>query len=25
MSDFFTFLRMPEGWRITQKAFHWHS
>ena len=25
MSDFFTFLRMPEGWRIIQKAFHWHS
>ena len=24
MSDFFTFLRMPEGWRIIQKAFHWH-
>jgi hypothetical protein len=25
MSDIFTFLRMPEGWRIIQKAFHWHS
>jgi hypothetical protein len=25
MSDVFTFLRMPEGWRIIQKAFHWHS
>jgi hypothetical protein len=25
MSDLFTFLRMPEGWRIIQKAFHWHS
>ena len=25
MSDLFTFLRMPAGWRIIQKAFHWHS
>jgi hypothetical protein len=25
MSDILTFLRMPEGWRIIQKAFHWHS
>jgi len=25
MSDLFTFLRTPEGWRIIQKAFHWHS
>ena len=25
MSDIFTSLRMPEGWRIIQKAFHWHS
>jgi hypothetical protein len=25
MSDIFTFLRMPEGWQIIQKAFHWHS
>ena len=25
MSDLFTFLRMPEGWRIIQKAFHWYS
>jgi hypothetical protein len=25
MSDLFTFLRMPEGWRIIQKAFHWNS
>jgi hypothetical protein len=25
MSDLFTFLRMPDGWRIIQKAFHWHS
>jgi hypothetical protein len=25
MSDLFTFLRMPEGWKIIQKAFHWHS
>jgi len=23
MSDIFTFLRTPEGWRIIQKAFHW--
>lgn len=25
MSDIFTFLRMPEGWKIIQKAFYWHS
>lgn len=25
MSDLFTFLRMPDGWKIIQKAFHWHS
>ena len=25
MSDIFTFLRMPEGWKIIQKAFHWNS
>ena len=25
MSDIFTLLRLPEGWRIIQKAFHWHS
>jgi hypothetical protein len=25
MSDLFTLLRTPEGWRIIQKAFHWHS
>jgi hypothetical protein len=25
MSDLFTFLRTPDGWRIIQKAFHWHS
>jgi hypothetical protein len=25
MSDLFTFLRTPEGWRIIQKAFHWNS
>ena len=25
MSDLFTFLRTPDGWRIMQKAFHWHS
>ena len=23
MSDLFTLLRMPEGWKIIQKAFHW--
>jgi hypothetical protein len=25
MSDLFTFLRLPEGWKIIQKAFHWNS
>ena len=25
MSDIFTFLRMSDGWKIIQKAFHWHS
>jgi Putative lumazine-binding len=25
MSNLFTFVRMPEGWRIVQKAFHWYS
>jgi hypothetical protein len=25
MSDLFTFIRMPGGWKIIQKAFHWHS
>ena len=25
MSDIFTFLQMPDGWKIIQKAFHWHS
>ena len=25
MSDLFTLLRMPEGWRIIQKAFHWEG
>lgn len=25
MSDLFTLLKTPEGWRIIQKAFHWHS
>ena len=25
MSDLFTLLRMPEGWLVIQKAFHWHS
>lgn len=24
MSDIFTLIRMPEGWKIIQKAFHWH-
>ncbi len=25
MSDLFTFVRMPQGWKIIQKASHWHS
>jgi hypothetical protein len=25
MSDIFTLLNTPDGWRIIQKAFHWHS
>ena len=25
MSDIFTLIRMPDGWKIIQKAFHWHS
>jgi len=25
MSDLFTLLRTPDGWRIIQKAFHWHG
>ena len=25
MSDLFTLLEMPEGWKIIQKAFHWHK
>lgn len=25
MSDVFTLLKTPEGWRIIQKAFHWHN
>jgi hypothetical protein len=25
MSDLFTLLKMPGGWKIIQKAFHWHS
>ena len=25
MSDLFTLLKMPDGWKIIQKAFHWHS
>lgn len=24
MSDIFTLLKTPEGWKIIQKAFHWH-
>jgi hypothetical protein len=24
MSDVFTLLKTPDGWRIIQKAFHWH-
>lgn len=24
MSDFFTLIKTPEGWRITHKTFHWH-
>jgi hypothetical protein len=24
MSDVFTFMLTDEGWRIVQKAFHWH-
>lgn len=24
MSDLFTLLRTPDGWKIIQKAFHWH-
>ena len=24
MSDLFTLLKMPNGWTIIQKAFHWH-
>jgi hypothetical protein len=24
MSDFFTLIKTDEGWRITQKSFHWH-
>ncbi|BDC51668.1 hypothetical protein F183_A39830 [Bryobacterales bacterium F-183] len=24
-SDLFTLLRMPEGWKIVQKVFHWHA
>jgi hypothetical protein len=24
MSDLFTLLKMPGGWKIIQKAFHWH-
>lgn len=24
MSDLFTLLKTPEGWKIIQKAFHWH-
>jgi hypothetical protein len=25
MSDLFTLLRTPDGWKIIQKAFHWHA
>jgi hypothetical protein len=25
MSDLFTLLKMPGGWKIIQKAFHWHD
>ena len=25
MSDVFTLLRTPQGWKIIQKAFHWYS
>jgi hypothetical protein len=25
MSDLFTLLKTPGGWKIIQKAFHWHS
>lgn len=25
MSDLFTLLKMPSGWRIIQKAFHWYE
>jgi len=25
MSDLFTLLKTPNGWKIIQKAFHWHA
>jgi hypothetical protein len=25
MSDLFTLLKRPNGWKIIQKAFHWHA
>jgi hypothetical protein len=25
MSDLFTLLKLPSGWTIIQKAFHWHE
>jgi putative lumazine-binding protein len=25
MSDLFTLLKTPGGWKIIQKAFHWHT
>ena len=25
MSDLFTLLKTDEGWKITQKTFHWHA
>jgi hypothetical protein len=25
MSDLFTLLKMPSGWKVIQKAFHWNT
>jgi hypothetical protein len=25
MSDLFTLLKTADGWKIIQKAFHWHA
>ena len=25
MSDLFTLIKMEEGWKISQKSFHWHA